>query len=66
MGQHMRFFFAQIPLLINAHVDIFYGARVLNFGLSLHLHPFFMYVSSNGSDDIVDANARQSLHHYHM
>ena len=34
---------------VNAYADIFSGARGLKFGLSLHLHPYFVYVSSKGS-----------------
>ena len=37
--------YAQMPL-INAHADVSNGERGLDFGLSLHLHPFFVYVSS--------------------
>ena len=33
---------------INTHADISRGAKGLNFGLNLHLHPFFVYVGSNG------------------
>ena len=38
----------QIPL-IDAHVDVFSGARCLNFGLRFHLHPCSVCVSSKGS-----------------
>ena len=41
---------AQVPL-INAHPDVFKEARGLYFGLSLHLHPYFMYASSEGSGE---------------
>ena len=51
--------YVKTPLrLINAHADIFSIARSLNFGLSLHLHPFFVYASSEGfgeSAHIADA-----------
>ena len=35
-----------IPQLKRA--DVFSKARHLNFGMSLHLHPYFAYVSSEG------------------
>ena len=35
--------------LIDAHVDIYSGARGINFGLRLHLHPCSVCVSSKGS-----------------
>ena len=38
-------------LLINAHADISSNVRGLDFGLSLHLHPCFMYASSKGSGE---------------
>ena len=41
---------AQKPHL-NAHADITSGARDLNFDLSLHLHPYFVYASSKGSGE---------------
>ena len=41
--------YAQTPL-INATADISSWARGLNFGLSLHLHPFFVDSSKEGSD----------------
>ena len=41
---------AQKPRL-NDHADISSGARGLNFGLSLHLHPEFVYASSGYSDE---------------
>ena len=34
--------------IINAHFDLSSGAKDLDFGLSLHLHPYFMYVISEG------------------
>ena len=37
-----------MPLII-VHADVSVEARGLNFGLSLDLHPYFMYVSSKGS-----------------
>ena len=39
--------YGQMPLL-NAHADLFSWTRGLMFGLSLHLHPYFVYVSSEG------------------
>ena len=41
---------AQMPL-INTHSSVHSYARGLNFGPSLHLHPYFMYVGSEGSGD---------------
>ena len=40
----------QMPL-INAHADVYSKARGLNFGLSLYLHPCFMYTSCEGSGE---------------
>ena len=34
---------------VNAHADVSNMVRVLNFALRLHLHPYFMYTSSEGS-----------------
>ena len=34
--------------LINAHAVLSSEARVLNFGLSLHLHQYFVHASSEG------------------
>ena len=34
---------------INPHAEISSGARILNFALSLHLHPYSLYTSSKGS-----------------
>ena len=42
--------------LIKAHVDESSGARGLNFNSSLHLHPYFVYASSEGSGETVDAH----------
>ena len=44
--------YAQMPI-INAHADVYRGARGLTFGLSLHLYPYFVYVGSEGSDKSV-------------
>ena len=35
--------------LINAYTDVSSEARGLNFDLSLHLHPYFMHASNEGS-----------------
>ena len=40
---------------INAHVDIFRRARGLNFGLSLHLHPYFVYAVSEDCGEGADS-----------
>ena len=42
--------YAQKPHL-NAHAEVSSGARGLNFVLSLHLHPYFVYASGEGSDE---------------
>ena len=48
----MRFWYHKLPL--NAYADISIGARSLNFSLSLHLHPYFVYsLSSVGSGRFV-------------
>ena len=39
--------------LINIHGDITSRARGLNFGPSLHLHPYSVYTSSEGSGESV-------------
>ena len=39
----------ELPL--NAHADVFSGARGLNFGMSLHLNPYFGYASIEGSGE---------------
>ena len=44
---HMRKY-AQMPL-INVHADVSSEAGGLNFGLRLHLHPYFVNASSEGS-----------------
>ena len=38
-------------LLINAHYVVSSNARGLNFGPRLHLHPYFVYASSEGSGE---------------
>ena len=35
----------------NTHAYISSGAKGLNFGLSLHLHPYFVYASSKSSSE---------------
>ena len=42
--------YAQMPL-INALADISSKARCINFDLSLRLPPYFVYASSEGSDE---------------
>ena len=54
-GQHTKFRYlshnyAQM-LLINTHDDMISYPRGLNFILSLHLHPYFVYVSRKGSGE---------------
>ena len=39
--------------VINTHADISRKASGLRFGLSLHLHQYFVYVSSEGSAESV-------------
>ena len=39
--------------LINTNAYVFRGARGLIFGLSLHLHSYFMYASSKGAGMLV-------------
>ena len=38
---------------INANADISSKARCFNFGLSLHLHPYFVYASSESSGECI-------------
>ena len=44
--------YAQMSL-INANADVFVKARDLNFCFSLHLHPCFVYASSEDSGESV-------------
>ena len=44
----VRFAYAQKSPL-NEHADVSNMVRVLNFALRLHLHPYFMCASSEGS-----------------
>ena len=61
---------AQKPPL-NAYSDVSSGTRSLNFGLGLHLHPYFMHASSEGSDEtahvrsLVRALASRRCNKYH-
>ena len=52
MGQCMKFWYLshmhKYPLA-NARADVYSEARGLNFSLSLHLHPYFVYASREGS-----------------
>ena len=48
----VRIAYAQKPHL-SAHAFVSSKARNLNFGLSLHLNPNFVYASSNGSGESV-------------
>ena len=44
--------YTQKPNLIaHAHVSSARGPRKLTFGLRLHLHPYFLYVSRKGSGE---------------
>ena len=45
--------------LIKAHADLSREAKVLKFGLSLHLYSYFVYASSKGSGE--SAKTRPSL-----
>ena len=47
--------------LINAHADVCSKARCLDFGLNLHLYPYFMYASSKSSGESVHAQTRLSI-----
>ena len=49
----MRAYVQKLPLNVHAdvvHTDVVSGAIYLNIGLSLYLHPYCVYVSSDGSD----------------
>ena len=37
---------------LNTHSNVSSGARGLNFALSLNQHPYFMYASSEGSEEL--------------
>ena len=43
-------------LPLNACADVSRGARGLKFGLCLHLHPYFVYTSSEGSGESVQTH----------
>ena len=49
-GVSLRIAYALIPL-INANIDISSEARGPKFGMSLHLHPYFVYTSGEGSGE---------------
>ena len=53
MGQHIRFGIFRI--CANAFAHVYSKARSLNFVLSLHLHPYSVYVSSKGSGDSAES-----------
>ena len=44
--------YVQMPL-IKIHIGVSSGARGIFFGLSLHLHPYFVYASSKCSGEPV-------------
>ena len=44
--------YAQMPLM-NAHTDISSEVGGSKFGLSLHIHPYFVYASSEDSAESV-------------
>ena len=44
--------YAQMPLM-NVHTALPSKARVLKFGLNFHLYLYFVYASSEGSDESV-------------
>ena len=54
-SQHMRFWYLHVyhmrKAYFKAHVGVSSMARDLNFILKLHLHIYFVYVSSNVSGD---------------
>ena len=37
---------------LKVHADVSGGVRGLNFDVSLHLHPYFVYVNSQGSHEL--------------
>ena len=45
----MKFLYLKPPF--NIHADISRVANGLNFGLSLHLHPYFVYASREGTGE---------------
>ena len=47
---HEIYAYTQMPL-IYVHAGTSTKARVINSGLSLHLHPYIVYVSSKGSGE---------------
>ena len=54
--------YAQKPTL-NDHAGISRRARGLNFGQSLHLHPYFAYVSSEASGKCAGSAERWLFDH---
>ena len=46
---------------VNAHADMSNMANGLIFGLSLHLHPYFVHMSSEGSGNTCLSNMYQNL-----
>ena len=46
---------------LNVHIDVFIGAKSLYFVPSLQLHPYYVYASSEGSDESAHAQTRLSL-----
>ena len=55
MGEHMRFWnllhMRKNLQQINAYVGVSSATRYLNFGLSLHLNPYFGYAGNEGSGE---------------
>ena len=54
-GQHRRLWSAlhmhvHCSYLKSMHLQLLSGASGLNFGQHLHLHPYFVYVTSKGSE----------------
>ena len=60
MAQHTRYWYLlhMLKTSLYAFADVFNRARGLNFGLSLHQHPYFMYASSKGSGFCVGSPVR--------
>ena len=53
--------FAQMSL-INANADVSSEARDLNFDLSFHLHPYFVYASSEDSGEPAHIHIHANYH----
>ena len=66
MSQYRVFWYVsymRIPLT-NAHADVSSKARCIDFGLSLHLNPYFEYLRNKGSDEcalLADAKSTKLL-----